>query len=226
MDKKAPKLEFLQNSRTLVHDEDQLIIGSCGGSSKIKTKLNDLKFINKNANEKERFDKMIVVTDHDDEQCEKNMLTAMEDIFQVGTMRNNVWKEVAINNFSGDEIYFDILLVMIPIEKCGAMETLLLESIASRNVYDKNIIYQCNQFIDKIDENQQYLKRRRDFVKAKFNTYFSIRVPEDFYTERQKLFQSFEWENYPYLKGVLSKLGDLVSNKKSTQNENSEKITS
>lgn len=98
---------------------------------------------------------------------------------------------------------------MIPFTQCGAMETLLLDSIAEKDDYDKDIINQCNQFIDTIDKERRYLIHRRHTIKAKFNTYFSIRVPEDFYTERQKIFQSFPWEKYPHLMNVLLKLSDL-----------------
>ena len=53
------------------------------------------------------------------------------------------------------------------------------------------------------------MKRRRDKLKAWFNIYFSIRVPEDFYRERQHIFNSFPWEENAYINTVFSKLSEL-----------------
>lgn len=38
---------------------------------------------------------------------------------------------------------------------------------------------------------------------------YSIRVPEDFYKERQHIFNSFPWEENAYINTVFSKLSEL-----------------
>lgn len=39
--------------------------------------------------------------------------------------------------------------------------------------------------------------------------FFSIRVPEDYYTERQKIFMNFPWKDNQYIQQVFQKLNDL-----------------
>ena len=98
---------------------------------------------------------------------------------------------------------------MIPLSENGAIETVLLDSIAQKDDYDKVIINQSKMFVDNMDPEVRYMKRRRDKLKAWFNIYFSIRVPEDFYKERQRIFNNFPWEKNAYLNKVFCNLSEL-----------------
>ena len=86
---------------------------------------------------------------------------------------------------------------------------MLLDSSAQKDAYDKTIIDKSKSFVDEIDPKVLYMKRRRDKLKAWFNIYFSIRVPEDFYRERQHIFNSFPWEENAYINTIFSKLSEL-----------------
>lgn len=205
-----PKLNFLPKARQFTKSNDYLVIAQCGGCSNIIDKIRSL--VERNSlipNINERFDNIIVVTDHDDIQYEFEIKNNLQQLCHIDSVENNEWCTSYFENFMNEDYTTNFLLIMIPFTQCGAMETLLLDSIAEKDDYDKDIINQCNQLIDNIDKEKRYLTHRRHVIKAKFNTYFSIRVPEDFYTERQKIFQSFPWENYPYLMNVLSKLNTL-----------------
>ena len=108
-----------------------------------------------------------------------------------------------------EEFTVEFLLLVIPLSENGAIETVLLDSIAQKNAYDKTIVDKSKSFVDEIDPKVLYMKRRRDKLKAWFNVYFSIRVPEDFYKERQHIFNSFPWEENAYINTVFSKLSEL-----------------
>ena len=73
----------------------------------------------------------------------------------------------------------------------------------------KQLLTRVNRLWIEIDPKVLYMKRRRDKLKAWFNIYFSIRVPEDFYKERQHIFNSFPWEENAYINTVFSKLSEL-----------------
>ena len=53
----------------------------------------------------------------------------------------------------------------------GAMETFLLNAIGANDSYDKTIIEECNQFVERVDPQKRYLTSRRYITKAKFDTF-------------------------------------------------------
>ena len=98
---------------------------------------------------------------------------------------------------------------MIPFEENGSMETFLLNAVGSKDPYDKMIIDQCNQLVERIDPKKKYLTSRRYITKAKFDTYFSIRTPAEQYAERQNILKNIECEQYNHIQTAFQKLGDL-----------------
>ena len=114
-----------------------------------------------------------------------------------------------MHNQMGIEIQFSILLLIIPFEENGSMETFLLNAVGSKDPYDKMIIDQCNQFVERIDPEKKYLTSRRYITKAKFDTYFSIRTPAEQYAERQNILKNVEWEQYNHIQTAFQKLGEL-----------------
>lgn len=106
-------------------------------------------------------------------------------------------------------IEFSLLLLVIPFEESGAMETFLLNAVAMEDFYDKTIIDSCNCFVESIDPERKYLKSRRHVAKAKFDTYFSIRTPVEQYAERQNIFKNVRWEQYNNIQKAFQKLREL-----------------
>ena len=84
---------------------------------------------------------------------------------------------------------------------------LSVDVMGSNNDYDQ--FEKSKEFVRNVDYKNQYLKKRRHRVKAEFNVFFSIRVPEDYYTERQKIFMNFPWKDNQYIQQVFQKLNDL-----------------
>ena len=91
----------------------------------------------------------------------------------------------------------------------GAMETFLLNTIGANDSYDKTIIEECNQFVERVDPQKRYLTSRRYITKAKFDTYFSIRTPVQQYTERQNILKNVQWEEYNHIQTAFDKLGEI-----------------
>ena len=163
----------------------------------------------------EAYRKIVIVTDRDDDHSETDFLNEMNRLISeqhgkiVDTIVNNEWCKVNFINSIEEEFTVEFLLLVIPLSENGAIETVLLDSIAQKDAYDKTIIDKSKSFVDEIDPKVLYMKRRRDKLKAWFNIYFSIRVPEDFYKERQHIFNSFPWEENAYINTVFSKLSEL-----------------
>ena len=102
-----------------------------------------------------------------------------------------------------------LLLLVVPLDTHGAIETVLLDSLSKNDEYDHYIVEKSKEFVRNVDYKNQYLKKRRHRVKAEFNVFFSIKVPEDYYTERQKIFMNFPWKDNQYIQQVFQKLNDL-----------------
>ena len=82
------------------------------------------------------------------------------------------------------------MILVIPFEETGAMETFLLNAISQNNSYDAGIIGNCNTFVSNIDKEKRYLTKRRYITKAKFDVYFSVRTAAEQFMERQNILKN------------------------------------
>lgn len=173
-----------QKSRKLSKNDSFLTIAAVGGCSRLIEGLELAIERNKYAapNHTDFFDSIVIITDRDELLTEKNFIDKINKIFLesgIGYQRNivnNQWIECNMTNNVGLHLKFRFLLLIIPFEQNGAMETFLLNAIADDNLYDKEIIKKCNHFVDTIDPEKRYLSNRRLITKAKFDTYFSVRT--------------------------------------------------
>ena len=122
---------------------------------------------------------------------------------------NNKWVDCLYKNGHGKECVFSLLILVIPFEETGAMETFLLNAISQNNSYDAGIIGNCNTFVSNIDKEKRYLTKRRYITKAKFDVYFSVRTAAEQFMERQNILKNIEWEKYIKIQKDFEKLGDL-----------------
>lgn len=206
-----------QKSRNLTKNSDILTIMAVGGCSQIGNGLKSV--LEKNflspptlANV---YSRIVIVADRDEAGSEQSVIQTLKQILNgynvtyTSSISNNFWLQCSMHNQMGTEIQFSILLLIIPFEENGSMETFLLNAVGSKDPYDKMIIDQCNQFVERIDPEKKYLTSRRYITKAKFDTYFSIRTPAEQYAERQNILKNVEWEQYNHIQTAFQKLGEL-----------------
>lgn len=103
----------------------------------------------------------------------------------------------------------ELLLLVIPFEDTGAMETFLLNAIANDSAYDAEIIRKGNQFVEEVDKERRYLTKRRYITKSKFDVYFSIRTAAEQFVERQNILKRVPWEQYSQIQEEFQKLKDF-----------------
>lgn len=103
----------------------------------------------------------------------------------------------------------ELLLLVIPFEDTGAMETFLLNAIANDSAYDAEIIRKGNQFVEEVDKERRYLTKRRYITKSKFDVYFSIRTAAEQFVERQNILKRVLWEQYSQIQEEFQKLKDF-----------------
>ncbi len=97
---------------------------------------------------------------------------------------------------AGIEIQMRLLVMVIPFEENGAMETFLLDAVADQDAYDKKIVEECRDFIDNTDTERRYLSKRRLITKAKFDAFFCVRTAAEQFNERSSIIKNIPWEDY------------------------------
>lgn len=213
---KQVKLFKLKQAKQLKNNENILIIGATGGCSEIPKYFSDVLESNRySSTPEETYTNIVIITDRDevgsfdeikDKILEKLNLNGIEIEKDI---ENNSWIKCNCLDGKMDLINFKILLLVIPFEENGALETFLLNAISKNDDYDKEIINKGNRFVDEIDSEKRYLNRRRYVTKAKFDVYFSVRTSAEQFTERQNILRNINWEKYEEIQESFKKLKEL-----------------
>lgn len=216
LDKAQGKNKIFRWCRELENKDNSLLLGHNGGSSKICHTFENVLKSNYYGQGNEQYHNVVIMTDRDDDQSEQKIVDDLMSIMKkyhvknIQLIKSNEWYEIEFNNILDEPVKMRLLLLMIPLNTQGAIETVLLDSIAASNDYDNQLVEKSREFVRNVDNEHRYLRKRRHQVKAEFNVFFSIRVPEDYYTERQKIFMNFPWEENDYIKQVFRKLNGLA----------------
>lgn len=204
-------------SRVLTRGEDKLTIAGCGGASKVLPLMDYVLERNSLSANDEAYDKIVLITDRDEIETEDNFLDRMSEIVMERGLQgdtapgNDTWSQHTYINGQGREKTVMILLLVIPFEATGAMETFLLNAISDHDDYDADMIKKGNLFVEEVDPEKRYLTKRRYVTKAKFDVYFSVRTAAEQFAERQNVIKNVEWEKYVLIQKSFRKLGELCS---------------
>lgn len=208
---------FFLGNRGFYKNHDEVVIGFSGGSTKIPYAVEQIMKINRNSvYPDEKYDNLVVVTDRDDEFAEQFIIDSVDRIISAYSLQpvfsqNDTWENITFHDTLGQKFHMNFLCLVIPPEENGAIETLLLDSIAINDEYDAMLIRRGNDFVDTVDFEEKYLKKRRYITKAKLNVYLSIRVPEFDFGRLHEIYKTFPWEKHGHIKEALSNLKALES---------------
>lgn len=192
-----PKLFDLEQQKRFKKENKILEIGATGGCSEIPKCFS--KILNSQrigSSSEERYENIVIITDNDEIGTFDKMKVTLENLFNKYsiTVENNIandsWINCTCENGAQDIINFRVLLLIIPFDEEGALETFLLKAIASNDEYDNGIIEKGNDFVENADSERRYLTKRRYITKAKLDVYFSIRTSVEQFTERQNILKS------------------------------------
>lgn len=206
-----------QKSRLFEKDGNELTIMASGGCSRITEALD--KVLTKDTlsppDKSAVYDNVIIVTDRDEIGTEAVMLsTISRTITNKGFTINDSlickqWISCTGATRTGNSITFKMLILVIPFEETGAMETFLLNAVKAKDPYDKKIVEECEAFIGRVDPNRRYLTKRRYITKAKFDAFFSVRTAAEQFVERQRVLLNVKWEDYPLVNNCFELLKNL-----------------
>ncbi len=202
--------------KRLVKDRKSLTIGEAGGCSKIIGCLDAILEVNRlSTKSDELYSNLVIISDKDEIETIELFASKIEACLRdkgatyTVSIENDTWIACSMPNAIGKTIHFRLLLLIIPFEETGALETFLLNAIANDDEYEKQIINNCNAFVDSIDPQEKYLNQRRYKTKAKFSVYFSVRKPVEHYGHRGDVVKNIPWEEFETIQNSFKKLKEL-----------------
>ena len=127
----------------------------------------------------------------------------------VTTMRNNEWISNAYKDAYEMDQMIDALLVVIPTEHQGALETLMMDSIAE-DPYDAVIVKKAGEFVEEMKPvASKYIDGRRKEIKAHLGVTWAIQYPEKVFKLMNEQIQSVEWEKSEVLRECFEQLIEI-----------------
>ncbi len=205
----------VKRSRTLEKGDGRLTIAGCGSVSRLLPVLDYVLERNRLSAGNEANDKIVLITDRDEIETEAffenkiNGILEEHDFHGEEGICHGKWDGYTYRNGQGKEKQVELLLLVIPFEEKGAMETFLLGAISQNDCYDADIIEKTNLFVEGIDSEKRYLTKRRYLTKAKFDVYFSVRTAAEQFVERQNIIKNIEWEKYILIQESFQKLEEI-----------------
>ena len=156
------------------------------------------------------FSRIALVVDHDDE-TEADILQRIQRELPLAARnaRHNAWVTHDYENGYRETKQLDFLLLIIPKDQEGALETLLLNAI-SEDPYDKNIVDQSRAFVDRIaPEASRYIGKRRLILKAYLGVTWAIQSPQKVFQFIDDQLRDTPWENSEILRETFEKILEI-----------------
>ena len=189
-------------------ENESLLICGVGGKDKFISFFRDK--IQSTMIDSSAFTKIAVVTDRDDRH-EKSIvdsfLSSLNSIIK--TIENDKWITNCYENSYKQESNVDFLLVIIPSENEGALETLLLEAI-SENEEDRIIVERSISYINEIQPiANKYLSKNRLKLKAYLGVTWAVQYPEKLFSFIDEQIRSVKWEESKVLERCFKQLKSI-----------------
>lgn len=156
------------------------------------------------------FQKIAIVTDRDNHAISEieNSMKYIADPIRI-MIKNGEWTKNQYLDSFGIEKALDFLLVIVPTEHQGALETMMLDAI-SENEYDRNIVKRAGEFLNHMrSEASKYIVSDRLQLKAHLGVTWAIQYPEKIFSLIDEQIRSVQWENSEILRKCFAKLEEM-----------------
>ncbi len=189
-------------------EDDWLLICGVGGVTEFanffKTNIESMQ-LNTNF-----FSKLVIIVDKDENTNHKIEKDFSENFNNISNkFEHNQWNNNTYIDLFGKLAVIDTLIIIIPADKTGALETVLLNAIAE-NEYDRLIVEKSIAFIDENRSNvSKYFTQKRLELKAKLGVVFAVLSPEKVFSFIDELLISIPWENYALITDTFKKIIQL-----------------
>lgn len=185
--------------------DDRLLICGAGGKDRIKP-FYEMK-IKPAITNADAFEKIALLLDHDDKETasiEHHASTIFQPV--ITKAESNKWITNTYRNGFNQEKQIGMLLVVIPIEHQGALETVLLDAI-SEDPYDAHIVELVSQFVKTMrTEAEKYITSDRKELKARLGVTWAVQYPEKVFKLINEQIRSVPWEKSEVLGQCFAEL--------------------
>lgn len=184
-------------------NEDWLYIWGVGGITRFKSPLQKIFTINQ-LDSTLGFNNIVVIVDNDDE--ENDMIQEISALLRISGLKGDEWNDIPYADRFGQRGIVKLMIMIIPFEKKGALETVLINGIAEND--DESIVDQCCNFVDNI-KTTKCLRKRREVLKAKLSTIISIFYPDRAVDSLVEIIEGIYWSKSTSVNQVFIKLLEL-----------------
>lgn len=198
-------VDFEQSINWYKKDNDFLLICGVGGKDRFK-EFFEIKIL-KPIIDANGFEKVALILDRDNREIDSIEQHASK-LFNpvISKMKNNTWIDNLFVNSYSETKTIKALLVVIPSEHQGALETIMLDAI-SENLYDANIVNKSIEFVKSMrDEATRYIDNDRKELKAKLGVTWAIQYPEKIFKLMNEQIKSVKWEQSKVLNECFKEL--------------------
>ena len=189
-------------------NNDYLLICAVGGKDNFGKFFDDK--IQKPLVMSDAFEKIAIVTDRDNREVSA-IETEAATFLKVpcGIIKNNQWNDCSYTNEFGMEKSFSTLLVVIPHEQQGALETAMLAAIAE-DPYDKSIVEKTGAFASQMrKEASRYISTDRLKLKAHLGLTWAVQYPEKVFSLIDEQIRTVKWEESETLRLCFAALVEI-----------------
>lgn len=127
----------------------------------------------------------------------------------IGSVINQVWTSTSFSNKFNQEAVVRSLCIIIPHNKQGALETLLLEAL-SEDAYKKKIINKSKTFVDSmVPDASKIITSDRLKLKTKLGVSLAVLYPEKVFSLIDEQLKSVPWEESKILSESFAQLLEI-----------------
>lgn len=122
-------------------------------------------------------------------------------------LNNNMWRDCNYKDSFGEPKCLKVLLTIIPKDKGGALETIMLEAVKMRGSEEEKLGNEVEKFIEKLkSERLSYLSKERFVIKSKLGCTLNIMDPERTFKDIIPTFYNIPWGKYKIIEDHLENL--------------------
>lgn len=200
--------EFDQSINWYKREDDRLLICGVGGKDKMASFFE--KKISSPMIKSDAFSRIALVLDRDDKTT-KTIEAHASHLFKpiVTEMKNDCWVDNSYVDAFGMKKTVSSLLIAIPTEQQGALETLMLEAIAE-DPYDASIVKSAGEFVDSMQKSaSRYIPNNRMKLKAHLGVTWAVQYPEKAFKLIDEQIRSVSWEKSKVLRNCFRQLESI-----------------
>jgi hypothetical protein len=197
--------EIGQSINWYARGEERLLICGVGGKDNIGRFFSDR--ILRPIIDAGAFSKIALILDRDDKEIdsvEKHASAIFSPV--VTTMKNNCWMVNRYKDAFDMDQALKALLVVIPTEHQGALETIILDAI-SEDPYDGVIVEKSGRFVEEMRHMaSRYIVNNRAQLKAHLGVTWAVQYPEKVFKLINEQIESVAWEKSEVLNKCFEEL--------------------